>query len=334
MTRCCRIVYVCVLCIISALGSEVPGPLRSGGLEITMKSKGLGGYTVSLDNETWLFGGGYSLLNMSLRAVGGAVPSSGSDRFGEYNSITVRWANSTSKDLEPVWETQFRTYTEGWRGGGLAIFRQTFLCEFDPPSLGTEANQHAVLGGFPSFDTSQTNPNKPLNVLNYIGSQLQYSGFTRWGAGSRYRASADHGFPAVLYDKSRRSLVVSPFSSFHVGILSTLTDPSGLRLDAGLKSTLLNVPANYEFETVLVSGRGVNATMAAFGDALLSASGKERANPDDDFILSNLGYWTDNGTLKALIFSSPSFNRVSYCPFYPTPPPPPPKNRCLLLPLS
>jgi hypothetical protein len=56
------------------------------------------------------------------------------------------------------------------------------------------------------------------------------------------------------------------------------------------------IPAGFSHATVMVAGQGINATMSAWGDALLSMSGKRRSDPYDDFTLATLGYWTDGGS--------------------------------------
>lgn len=40
-------------------------------------------------------------------------------------------------------------------------------------------------------------------------------------------------------------------------------------------------------------GRGINRTLFALGDLLLSKGGKQRTDPESDFVLSHAGYWTD-----------------------------------------
>ena len=45
----------------------------------------------------------------------------------------------------------------------------------------------------------------------------------------------------------------------------------------------------------------------ALGDALLARGGKQRADPYDDFVLSHLGYWTDNGAFYGSANDRPGF---------------------------
>jgi hypothetical protein len=69
-------------------------------------------------------------------------------------------------------------------------------------------------------------------------------------------------------------------------------------LEAGLRTTLSSIPRGHIHATILVGGIGINATLMEWGDVLLETTGnvrKERSRVYDDFSLSHLGYWTDNG---------------------------------------
>ena len=63
----------------------------------------------------------------------------------------------------------------------------------------------------------------------------------------------------------------------------------------GIKQSVKVLPKGFHHETMLVAGSGISNATRALGDALLTRGSKQRADPYDDFVLSHLGYWTDNG---------------------------------------
>ena len=63
----------------------------------------------------------------------------------------------------------------------------------------------------------------------------------------------------------------------------------------GIKRSVRVLPAGFHHENVLAAGAGITDATRALGDALLTRGGKSRADPSHDFVLSHLGYWTDNG---------------------------------------
>jgi hypothetical protein len=64
---------------------------------------------------------------------------------------------------------------------------------------------------------------------------------------------------------------------------------------AGVKASVAALPPGFVHETLLVGGAGIGAAADALGGALLARSGKPRVNAYTDFILSHVGYWSDNG---------------------------------------
>ena len=56
------------------------------------------------------------------------------------------------------------------------------------------------------------------------------------------------------------------------------------------------LPPGFAHTTIIVGGKGINATMTRLGAALLKETGKIPVNPrNESFVLSHLGYWVDNG---------------------------------------
>ena len=93
-----------------------------------------------------------------------------------------------------------------------------------------------------------------------------------------------------------RSVVIAPIDNFWVSGQTTQDPTAPGFLECGLRSTLSeDLPEGFSHSTAVVAGHGINNTLFNLGDLLLSQSGKARANPQDDFMLSHFGYWTDNG---------------------------------------
>jgi hypothetical protein len=104
-------------------------------------------------------------------------------------------------------------------------------------------------------------------------------------------ADATTGNPLLLYNRNNtRGLILSPLSNFHVGIHSTAGREHVL--EAGIKATVKQIPANFTHTTVLHAGPGIMPTLRGWGDALLLQGGKKRPDPYDDWTLAHLGYWT------------------------------------------
>jgi len=97
--------------------------------------------------------------------------------------------------------------------------------------------------------------------------------------------------PVVLYSDDLDVLVVSPMDHFHAAILK----PEDGKVRLALQGDLQSVPAGYAQRYLVVEGRGIGATLTAWGDRLLQDRGRSRADRYADAGLSTLGYWTDNG---------------------------------------
>ena len=64
--------------------------------------------------------------------------------------------------------------------------------------------------------------------------------------------------------------------------------------ETGISSEVTELPAGFEHRTMLVAGRGITATMDAWGTALRKAYGTNHSAVFDRNI-EYLSYWTDNG---------------------------------------
>lgn len=99
--------------------------------------------------------------------------------------------------------------------------------------------------------------------------------------------------PWVLFDKERSTMVLAPADHF---LAADMTDgPRGA--DAGgIDPAIATLPTGFTHRTMLVLGRGIGATLDAWGHALQVLNGKTPVPNDADVLLSKFGYWTDNGS--------------------------------------
>jgi hypothetical protein len=110
---------------------------------------------------------------------------------------------------------------------------------------------------------------------------------------ARYRfGSLGAQGPWVLFDKERKTMVLSPADHF---LAAGMTDAPGDADAGGIDPAITSVPAGFRHTTLLVLGTGVRGTLDAWGHTLQVLNGKRPVPDDADVLLSKFGYWTDNG---------------------------------------
>jgi hypothetical protein len=86
--------------------------------------------------------------------------------------------------------------------------------------------------------------------------------------------------------------------------------------ETGISSEVTELPAGFEHRTMLVAGKGITATMDAWGTALRKAYGTNHSAVFDRNI-EYLSYWTDNGAYysvrKACVFA-PVYTQKIFLP--------------------
>lgn len=95
--------------------------------------------------------------------------------------------------------------------------------------------------------------------------------------------------PLILFNDAREVLVFSPLDHFYE---SLIWFEDG-HIHYGVEGEIDVLPAGFTHNFILVKGRGLNRTIAAWG-ALVRGS-KPAPDRYADLGLSHLGYWTDNG---------------------------------------
>ena len=128
-----------------------------------------------------------------------------------------------------------------------------------------------TLDGFPS-------------ALHRLGHRVQPFG------GFQFHFLGSQG-PWLLFDNHSNALVLSPADHFFI---SDMEMPQHT-LRSSLVSSIRSLPAGFTHTTVLVSGTGIHATLAAWGRAMQSWVRRPPVSDQADPLLRSLSYWTDNG---------------------------------------
>lgn len=123
------------------------------------------------------------------------------------------------------------------------------------------------------------------------------AGLTRFSYGVNTFARYEFGAlgaqgPWVLFDARGRTLVLSPADHF---LAADMTDGPGLVDAGGIDPKITRLPAGFEHATLLAFGRGIGATLDAWGRALQALNGKQPVSNRGNVLLAKLGYWTDHG---------------------------------------
>jgi hypothetical protein len=267
-----------------------PATVASRGLAVTVSVTGE--YSVSVDGVRWLVSAPPDHLGRALSATA-VTRVSGSDRQGAFEGVAVRWAISGSSEVVLV--TSFRGYhagremlalTQSWPAG--VVSTSSFYNH--------TTSQDVALGRFPAFEVGL--PGQRLNFLTFEGCQIQYSKFGRWassGQGHFAGGGAQQTMPLLLYNRSLRSIAISPAGHYFNAVHET-AGSGGSVLAAGPQATVATLPKGFNFTTFIVGGSTVNGTMAALGKALLAQTGKIPVDVESggSFVLSHLGFWVDN----------------------------------------
>ena len=208
----------------------------------------------------------------------------GTDRWGPFTSIELAWSFPANPNAV-VLITSVRSYT----ARELMILEQTWPAGLTQNVSGSDAR---TIAPYPTLLTSSAeNTTVPLNYYQWGGCQIANSFGGRWTDASTVPGGQRLGVPLLLYNSTGRSLVFSPAMNWLVAV----HEEQDARVGVGIKASVKHLPPGFKHGTALVGGGTINQTMYNLGDTLLGQTQKTRVNPDDDFVLSHLGYWTDNG---------------------------------------
>ena len=97
--------------------------------------------------------------------------------------------------------------------------------------------------------------------------------------------------PIVMYTDDLDVVIMSPLDNF----MSAMQAPVKGEWRCGFGGMIEEVPAGTTAKTIIVTGKGINATFYKWGAIVQKWFGHEPVGPYADISLSHLGFWTDNG---------------------------------------
>ena len=98
--------------------------------------------------------------------------------------------------------------------------------------------------------------------------------------------------PIIMFSQDFDTLVFSPLDNFFVSVMWVEKG----EIHYGLEGEINEVPAGFTHRFLMVEGKGINATIRAWGKILREEYRREVTDRYADIGLSHIGYWTDNGT--------------------------------------
>ena len=100
--------------------------------------------------------------------------------------------------------------------------------------------------------------------------------------------------PLLLTDEDYRTVILSPLTNLLYGTVSISSFPPAIR--CGIPRALKSIPNGTVHQTIMVYGKGVNATMDRWGEILRAYYGIEAVKKDADVSLKYISYWTNAGS--------------------------------------
>jgi hypothetical protein len=265
-----------------------------------------GGYSVTYKGESWLGPGIVSVLsnNRWYRSADvkfpvatayhhpqgkllleGAVSGSGTDRLGSFDSITLTW-KVPGPEVKLV--TVFRLYQDA----PFLVFEQEFPEGFKNYASG---NWIVPSVAFPQFITAQ---GAREDLYSWVSGGM-FSHRFGYGTASNLGGTVD---VLLLADRDFDTMLLSPFANYLVATQQSApvaaedeTEPSKGAISCGIEGLVNEIPVGYKHEEMLVVGAGIGPTLRAWGQALLTKSGKQIPSKYEGDTLKYPVYWDDYG---------------------------------------
>ena len=282
--------------------------LTSGGMKVDVNVSA-GTYTVRIDGALWLPGGLSAVPvrggSQHLRQI--APPSAvqqGADLWGTFERVEWYWGTAVGGPT--LLATSIRAYMNGTAARELLAFEQHWPQGHTGGA--STGSSNSAIAPFPTFFTSaaaaanatataaqhgRKEEEEVLNFWQWGGCQLANSWGGRWTNATSVPGGDHFGIPTVLFSAVGRAVTLGPSGNWLVAVLDSGAAPSCA--GAGVAASVRSLPRGFKYETLLVGGTGITASVRAYGDTLLRKSGKARvARPHArDFVLGHLGYWTE-----------------------------------------
>ncbi|XP_046368497.2 uncharacterized protein LOC124143542 [Haliotis rufescens] len=276
---------------------------KVSGEGLRVETSATGYYNVYVNGTQWIRGsqafffvngGKYTtdgvlghLGNLTLRNT---EHDQGQDMLGFWKRITYNYY----ADDSPI-QLSIKSYVEG--GVPAVVFGQKFLK--DTP--GTKAPTNVtIIGGFPNFEFFVPSA-ADVGYLSFGGNWLGDEAKTMAMYNVTNPIGIDlldgyEGGPVCMFSPTGSAVVISPFNQFMSA--SMWVNKKGLfrgSVHWGIMGTVDLIPAGFEYQTIMYYGEGINNAFEGWGKLMRKWYGK-RDLRSSDITLTNMGYWTDEGT--------------------------------------
>jgi hypothetical protein len=204
--------------------------------------------------------------------VSGVEKGTGSDVFGPYDVITLRWNSPDSEDsLDDqsfVWHTSFRTYKND---PSMIVLEQYFPNRFENKPFSERSNQLAAVSLFPSFQRSPPTT-FALACFSYheIFAQMKYCHL------ADYKETILGGSPLVMYNETDPTLPTLILSPLNWPMAQQMASSSTM-FGAGIKANVTEIPAGWSQQFLVSASHGMSNAFLDWGDRMLMMKKKKVA---------------------------------------------------------
>jgi hypothetical protein len=249
-------------------------------------------YDISLGGRPWLSsaadayvvtyaGQRHTTRDGTLVADSAPTPIAGHDVLGSYSGYSVAFNQG-------IFVASFRLYA----ARSALIFQQSFPKGLTGMNASDDVEDLAT--GFPAFGRAAQLNSTDTGFVAWSGDMSKgHPGL--WNLTGSSAPLGSQSGPLALFDSTGATIVLSPASAFMTAQLA-LANACGTTLCAGHNGRVTTVPEGWTLETAAVGLGGINSSVMALGDLLLTRGGKTRTAANADVTISTLGWWTDNGT--------------------------------------
>mmetsp|Transcript_86928 Transcript_86928/g.246464 ORF Transcript_86928/g.246464 Transcript_86928/m.246464 type:complete len:826 (+) Transcript_86928:58-2535(+) len=226
----------------------------------------------------------------------GARRYQGTDDLGAFTCTNVSWSSAGLPQL--LLHTSLKQYLDG----GLAVFvqelphgaaRTNASNPVLPAGAGLDGGAYPPIVAFPAFHASGGDSGL-LSELGYVTWQGCMAPVQHGTNAPAALGGLSSNGPVALFDQNYSTLVVSPMDNFKSAVHTRSHGAAGDAWETGVSSEVESLPPGFVHRTLLVAGRGITATLHAWGRLLRRAHGTRRTS-GKDVVSSHLSYFTDNG---------------------------------------
>ncbi len=255
---------------------------NNNGINICMNEY-TGRFSIEYNREKWIGSEGKAVINnMEGQLVSKIKKSSSEDKLGKYDELTMEL--EVSNGQKKTITARIRLYEENH-----IMFEHEFCDDYHSKESGDDLNGIPNVA-FPHFNIKDAKSDLHLLTLDnertFFRPLFAFGNITRTGQYGR-------NVPLVLMDNNYYTMVISPGNHYVVGTVAV--DDKNQTAACGIAPCVTAIPKGTVFKTLISYGKGVNATIDNWGNALVSLSDVCKIDKYGDASLKYLNYWTDAG---------------------------------------